>query len=124
MAVMREIRMAVTFLKEDSACAPAGAGGHAHPTTCVRFGDLELWRLLNVDTMDHVFHLHTWPFQVWSHNGKPPPFRAWRDTVNLRPGDEMEILVPFTGFAGRSVYHCHIAEHGDQGMMAEVEVQG
>ena len=61
-------------------------------------------------------------FQVLSRNGRPPPFPAWHDTVNLRPGDRVELLVPFRGFAGRTVYHCHIAEHGDIGMIGVIEV--
>ena len=43
--------------------------------------------------------------------------RAWRDTINLVPGERVEILIPFRDFAGKSVFHCHIAEHGDAGMM-------
>jgi FtsP/CotA-like multicopper oxidase with cupredoxin domain len=87
-----------------------------------RLGDLELWEVANVSTMDHPFHLHSWPFQVLSRNGRPEQLRARRDMLNLRPGDEMELLVPIRSFAGRSVYHCHIAEHGDKGMMATIDV--
>jgi FtsP/CotA-like multicopper oxidase with cupredoxin domain len=88
----------------------------------VRAGDLELWEVRNVDVQDHVFHLHTWHFQVWRRNGVAPPFPAWRDTIDLRPGDRVEILVPFADYTGRSLYHCHIAEHGDSGMMATFTV--
>jgi FtsP/CotA-like multicopper oxidase with cupredoxin domain len=89
---------------------------------CARLGEIELWEVLNPDTMDHTIHLHTWYFQVLSRNGRPPPFPAWHDTVNLRPGDRVELLVPFRDFAGRTVYHCHIAEHGDIGMIGVIEV--
>ena len=88
-----------------------------------RLDDLELWEVENVGTMDHPFHTHTWYFQVATRNGRPEPFAAWRDTVNLRPGDRLELLVPLRSYAGRSVYHCHIAEHGDKGMMGVVEVR-
>ncbi len=87
-----------------------------------RLGELELWRVRNLGTMDHPFHLHTWPFQIHRLNGRPPPFRAWQDTLHLRPGDEAELLVPFRNFAGRTLFHCHIAEHADRGMMGTVEV--
>lgn len=87
-----------------------------------RLGDLELWEVENVGTMDHPFHIHTWYFQVITRNGRPEPFRAWRDTVNLKPGDRLELLVPLRDYAGRTVYHCHIAEHGDKGMMAVIDV--
>jgi FtsP/CotA-like multicopper oxidase with cupredoxin domain len=89
---------------------------------CARLGEVELWEVANPDTMDHTIHLHTWYFQVLSRNGRRPPFPAWRDTVNLRPGDRVELLVPFRDFTGRTVYHCHIAEHGDIGMIGVIEV--
>ncbi len=87
-----------------------------------RLGETELWRVRNLGTMDHPFHLHTWPFQIHRRDGRAPPFRAWRDTVHLRPGEEVELLVPFRNFAGRTLYHCHIAEHADRGMMGTIEV--
>ena len=76
----------------------------------------------NVGTMDHPFHLHTWHFQVIARNGRPEPFRAWRDMVNLKPGDRVDLMVPLINYPGRTLYHCHIAEHGDKGMMAVLEV--
>lgn len=90
--------------------------------TTPRLDDLELWEVANVGTMDHPFHIHTWYFQVLSRNGRPETTRAWRDMVNLRPGDRVELLVPFGSYSGKSVYHCHVAEHGDKGMMATLEV--
>ena len=87
-----------------------------------RLGDLEYWRVRNLGTMDHPFHLHTWPFQIHRRNGRPPAFRAWRDTVHLRPGEEAELLVPLRDFAGRTLFHCHISEHADRGMMGTIEV--
>jgi FtsP/CotA-like multicopper oxidase with cupredoxin domain len=113
-AVRRTFRMAMAFLTPDG-------HGHLEPIRA-RLGDLELWEITNVDTQDHVFHLHTWPFQVWRRDGREPPYRAWRDTINLTPGERVELLIPFRRFAGRSVFHCHVAEHGDAGMMGIVEV--
>ena len=110
----RQLKMAMAFLH-------AEGGGHLEPLHA-RLGDLEWWEITNVDTQDHVFHLHTWPFQVWRIDGEPPAYPAWRDTINLRPGQRVEILIPFRDFAGRSVFHCHIAEHGDAGMMGVIEV--
>jgi FtsP/CotA-like multicopper oxidase with cupredoxin domain len=110
----RRFKMAMAFLH-------AEGGGHLEPIRA-RLGELECWEITNVDTQDHVFHLHTWYFQVWRVDGVAPAYPAWRDTINLRPGQQVEILVPFRDFAGRSVFHCHIAEHGDAGMMGIIEV--
>ncbi len=79
--------------------------------------------MINVGTMDHPFHVHTWYFQVTARNGRAEPYRAWRDIVNLRPGDRVKLFVPLRSYTGRTVYHCHIAEHGDKGMMATLDVQ-
>ena len=107
--------MAMAFLAHDSQqqLAPVET----------RLGDLEVWEITNVDTQDHVFHLHTWPFQVWRRDGVAPTEAGWRDTINLVPGERVEILIPFRDFVGRSVFHCHIAEHGDAGMMGIIEVR-
>lgn len=88
-----------------------------------RRGDLEIWEIANVGTMDHPFHMHTWYFQPLTRNGRPWPFDCWRDTVNLTPGDRVELLVPLTDYVGKTVYHCHIAEHGDKGMMGILDVR-
>ncbi len=88
-----------------------------------RRGDLEFWEVENVGTMDHTFHLHTWYFQVATRNGVVEPYRAWRDTVNLRPGDRLELLVPLRSYTGKTVYHCHISDHHEKGMEAVIEVR-
>ena len=70
------------------------ADGHGHMEPIrARLGDLECWEIRNVDTQDHVFHLHTWPFQVWRRDGVEPPYRAWRDTINLKPGERRRGVV-------------------------------
>lgn len=80
-------------------------------------GSTEIWEVVNESDMDHPFHLHIFPFVLLSRNGKAEPVLVWRDTVNLAEGDRVEILVPFTRFTGIVMYHCHIVEHEDLGMM-------
>jgi FtsP/CotA-like multicopper oxidase with cupredoxin domain len=87
-----------------------------------RLGDLEIWEIENRGRMDHPFHLHTYPFQVISRGGVPARFVAWKDVINIRPGEVARIAVPLADFRGRTVYHCHIVEHEDQGMMGILEV--
>jgi FtsP/CotA-like multicopper oxidase with cupredoxin domain len=72
--------------------------------------------------MDHPLHAHIHPFIVLSRNGRPESVAMPRDTVNLTPGEHAEILVPFRDFDGAAVYHCHIVEHEDRGMMGTFEV--
>ena len=112
----RGFKMAMAFLHADGSTAQEQVPIRA------RLGDLECWEIVNVDTQDHVFHLHTWPFQVWRRDGVAEQEPAWRDTINLRPAERVELLIPFRDIAGKSLFHCHIAEHGDAGMMGIVEV--
>jgi FtsP/CotA-like multicopper oxidase with cupredoxin domain len=93
--------------------------------TQVKLNTIEDWELINVDPdrMDHPFHLHINRFQVMSRNGQPEPYRAWKDTVLVRGGETVRIRIPFRDFAGKTVYHCHILDHEDLGMMGIVNIQ-
>lgn len=93
--------------------------------TAVKLGSVEDWDVVNVDPdgMEHSFHLHTNPFQVISRNGKPDPYRAWKDTLRVRANETVRIRIPFRDFAGKTVYHCHVLDHEDLGMMGLLEVQ-
>ncbi|MEA5475765.1 multicopper oxidase family protein [Synechococcus sp. CCY9201] len=95
---------------------------HARMDTTVRLNETEEWILLNSGMMDHPFHVHVNPFQVISRNGQPEPFRAWKDTVVVRPGEEVRIRTVFLNFPGRTVYHCHILDHEELGMMGTLEI--
>jgi len=93
--------------------------------TQVQLNTVEDWELVNVDPdrMDHPFHLHTNSFQVISRNGKAEPYRAWKDTVLVRRGETVRIRIPFRDFAGKTVYHCHILDHEDLGMMGIINIK-
>jgi FtsP/CotA-like multicopper oxidase with cupredoxin domain len=93
--------------------------------TQVKLNSIEDWELVNIDPdlMDHPFHLHTNAFQIISRNGKPEPYRAWKDTVLVRGGETVRIRIPFRDFPGKTVYHCHILDHEDLGMMGIIDMQ-
>lgn len=84
-------------------------------------GRVEVWEVENQGDMDHPFHLHTHPFQILARNGRAEPFSAWKDTVNIRAGEVVRLAVAM-GFPGKTVFHCHIVEHEDRGMMGVLEV--
>jgi FtsP/CotA-like multicopper oxidase with cupredoxin domain len=44
----------------------------------------------------------------------------WLDVVNVPTGGQVTVRVPFEDFGGKTVYHCHILDHEDRGMMATV----
>lgn len=81
-------------------------------------GTTEEWEICNTSPMDHPFHLHVWPFLVVDG----PSSAGWKDTVNVPAGESVRIHVPFTNIRGRTVYHCHILDHEDLGMMGVIDV--
>jgi FtsP/CotA-like multicopper oxidase with cupredoxin domain len=85
-------------------------------------GDLQVWEVANTSLMDHPFHLHGFFFQVLEENGKAPEYRAWKDTVNLKPKSKVKIAWMPDNRPGVWMYHCHILEHHAAGMMAHFEV--
>ncbi len=91
--------------------------------TRVTVGTVEDWEIRNTGTMDHPFHLHTNPFQVIRRNGEAVSNREWKDTVLVPQGETVRIRIPFRQFRGKTVYHCHVLDHEDLGMMGNIVMQ-
>ncbi|MDE5109746.1 MAG: multicopper oxidase family protein, partial [Trichodesmium sp. St7_bin2_1] len=91
--------------------------------TQVQLNTVEDWELINTGIMDHPFHVHSNAFQVLSRNGKPEPYRAWKDVVLVRQGEKVLIRMPLQDFVGKTVYHCHILDHEDLGMIGNLEIK-
>ena len=90
----------------------------------VRLGETEIWIIRNRAGMmqagGHPFHVHGTQFQIISRNGQSPPSheQGFKDTVFVALGEEVAIRVRFT-HTGLFMYHCHILEHEDNGMMGQ-----
>jgi spore coat protein A len=102
----------------------------------------EIWSFMNPSDDSHPIHLHLVHFQIldrrryepwlYQKNGEirylsppipPDPNEAgWKDTVRVDSRMITRIIVPFEGFTGRYVWHCHILEHEDNEMMRPYEV--
>ena len=90
----------------------------------VRLGDIEIWEVRNRGGQPHPFHVHLVQFQILDRNGRPPPAAelGWKDTVLVHPDELVRIIMPFERYADPQVpymYHCHIMEHEDNGMMGQ-----
>jgi spore coat protein A len=105
-------------------------------------GSTEIWTLINPTNDSHPIHLHLVRFQIldrqpyepWLFQTRrelhflgppelPPANEAgWKDTVRADSRMVTRIIVPFEGFTGRYVWHCHILEHEDNEMMRPYEV--
>jgi len=91
----------------------------------VRKGDTEIWRI-SVDEQLHPFHIHGCSFRILTQNGAEPPAYAqgWKDMVHVENGWS-DVLVTFNHEATVDtpyMYHCHILEHEDCGMMGQFTV--
>jgi FtsP/CotA-like multicopper oxidase with cupredoxin domain len=89
-------------------------------------GDRVKIRLVNeMDSdhpMHHPFHVHgAGRFLILSRDGQPEPNLAWKDTVLLRSGETVDILLDVSN-PGLWMAHCHIAEHNQSGMMFSFNV--
>ena len=87
----------------------------------VAVGDVEEWTLVNTSPMDHPFHLHVWPMQVLREGTHTPEDVTWRDVVTIPAHGSTVVRIPFDRYAGRTVYHCHILDHEDLGMMGVIQ---
>lgn len=91
-------------------------------------GETEIWEIYNkpddMGGMIHPFHIHGTQFKIISINGKKPPAneQGYKDTVAIHPGDKIKLAVKFP-HAGTYMYHCHILEHEDNGMMGQIKVE-
>ena len=88
-----------------------------------RLGSTEDWTITNTSPMDHPFHLHVWPFHVLADSTQTSPTAILQDVVLIPARGWVRLRIPFTDYPGRSVYHCHILDHEDAGMMATVNVR-
>jgi len=91
-----------------------------------RVGDQVKIRLLNEmagdHPMHHPFHVHgAGRFLIMARDGEPEPNLVWKDTVLVRTGETVDILLDVTN-PGRWMAHCHIAEHHESGMMFSFDV--
>ena len=89
----------------------------------VRLGDTERWTLSAGDGQ-HVFHPHQTQFQILTINGEPPPPEdaGWEDSVLVNDQREVVIVARFDTYAAEDIpymFHCHILDHEDLGMMGQ-----
>lgn len=91
--------------------------------TSVVADSIESWTFVNPGPMHHPIHVHVWPMQVVTVNQVPLDRVEWRDVVDVPARGQVTVRLAFDDFVGRTVYHCHILDHEDSGMMGVVEVR-
>ncbi|HEY6088386.1 MAG TPA: multicopper oxidase family protein, partial [Gemmatimonadaceae bacterium] len=88
-----------------------------------QLGATEIWQIENLVGMDHPFHLHGFQFQILDRDGVPEPFRSWKDMVNVPKHSTARFIVRYDDNPGKWMFHCHILDHEDHGMMGILEVK-
>jgi|SRR5680860_578450 len=117
----------------------------------VQLGTTEVWEFFNAgggmggmgggmgggsmqEGLAHPMHMHGQQFKVLKRSIDDPGRSAWesvregyvdegwKDTVLVMSGERVRILRRFTGFPGLFLYHCHILEHEDMGMMRNFRI--
>ena len=93
----------------------------------VPVGQWEIWEIANASMMAHPFHIHNAQFRVIDRDGRPPPplETGFKDTVIVNPREQVRVLLRFEEHTDPELpymYHCHILEHEDAGMMGQFVV--
>lgn len=113
-------------------------------TEQVKLNSVEIWSFANLTQDTHPIHLHLTRFQILDRrsfsvddylasNSLPLRYTdavrrpgahemGWKDVVQCPPEMETRIIVPFEGYAGRYLWHCHVLEHEANDMMRPYDV--
>jgi FtsP/CotA-like multicopper oxidase with cupredoxin domain len=84
-------------------------------------GETQLWTVSNKLDSAHPFHMHGFFFQVLSPGGPLHPLE-WKDTVNVPINGSVTFAVKFDDRPGMWMFHCHILDHAEAGMMGSLMV--
>ena len=94
----------------------------AAPMVRAKVGTYQHWRIVNASAELHPMHIHQVHFLAYAENDKPIADPLWLDTVNVPTGGSVDVIMDFTDpvIKGMSVFHCHLLNHEDKGMMAKI----
>ncbi len=87
-------------------------------------GETQVFTLKNAMDFDHPFHLHGFFFQPLDASLAPIQPMEWKDTINVAVDGTARFAVRYDDRPGMWMYHCHILDHADAGMMGVIDLQG
>jgi FtsP/CotA-like multicopper oxidase with cupredoxin domain len=96
-------------------------GSQAQPLMAA-LGETQIWSVQNTIDWAHPFHIHGFFFQVLDTDGVPPAVAEWRDTADVPVYGTTRLAVTFTDRPGMWMFHCHILDHAEAGMMGMVHL--
>jgi suppressor of ftsI len=94
----------------------------AAPMVRAKVGTYQHWRVVNLSRELHPMHIHQVHFLAYAENDRRIAEPMWLDTVNVPTGGSVDVIMDFTDpvIKGTSVFHCHLLNHEDKGMMAKI----
>jgi len=92
------------------------------PMHVAHVGTYEHWRIVNATRELHPMHIHQVHFLAFAENQRPVADPVWLETVNVPVGGSVDVVMDFTDpvIRGMSLFHCHLLNHEDKGMMAKI----
>lgn len=95
---------------------------NAEPLVRAKVGSYQHWQVINAARELHPMHIHQVHLLAYAENGQPLAEPVWLDTVNVPFGGSVDVIMDFTDpvIQGMSVFHCHLLNHEDKGMMAKI----
>jgi FtsP/CotA-like multicopper oxidase with cupredoxin domain len=117
------VKLDLVMTKDQGLSGFAIEGGPFWRKSAVRakLGETQLWTITNKAIWAHPIHLHGFFFQEVDEKGVPVSPRAWKDTIHVGVDATKRFLVKFER-PGSWMYHCHILDHAEAGLMSTVDV--
>jgi FtsP/CotA-like multicopper oxidase with cupredoxin domain len=119
-----QVQIELTFSNGDG-LSRYGIDGHPFGedhTFRAHVGETQIWTVTNRTNWSHPFHLHGFFFLVLDPDGQPVHPLAWKDTVDVPFGETIKLAVRFDDRPGMWMFHCHILDHADLGLMGMLEL--
>ena len=90
----------------------------------VKLGDTEAWSVTNGQIFPHSFHIHDVQFSMVSRSTGPVADyeKGWKDTFSIVKGEKVTFVAKFEDYASNDhpfMYHCHMSNHEDEGLMGQ-----
>jgi len=94
----------------------------AAPMVRSKVGSYQHWKIVNATGELHPMHIHQVHFLAYAENDRPIAEPMWLDTVDVPYGGSVDVIMDFSDpvIRGMSVFHCHLLNHEDKGMMAKI----
>ncbi|MCK6590494.1 MAG: multicopper oxidase family protein [Polyangiaceae bacterium] len=120
-----QVNVGLTQMKDQDGNIVLGINGQTYanlPPFPAKIGETQVWSIGNQMDWSHPFHLHGFFFQVLDENGAPEQPLAWNDTIDVPFHSTRKIAVRFDERPGMWMFHCHILDHADAGMMGMIHL--